>query len=193
MKLVINNSTVKLRRDNDVALVTGDGKSFLDDMDNFLKLELKHDVFSIGRSVKFYPYIVKHWVNVDGADSKWWAEHLPTKNNGQLPVRHTMGDCQGYDVDWEVLDDKLEDHVWHGSSSLFAVYIALHMEYPKIVLAGCPLDDKGHWFFEEEICHKWKEKDYQAWRDFAKLPEAKRVESLSGMTKEILSEPHNKQ
>src|SRR4030042_646836 len=106
-------------------------------MNIFISWDIPHDVMAIGRSINVYPGRVKHWANFDGMDSAWWAEHIPLKNNGKMPIRHTMGDCRGYDVDWDIIDEIIwnpDDISWHGSTSLFAVYVCLALGYQKIVL-----------------------------------------------------------
>ena len=169
-----------------VALITGDGRSLPSDMGAFLTWGVPHDVMAIGRSVKEYPGRVLHWANVDGADSKWWAEHLPKRNDGDFPIRHSMGDLPWYDIDWDVKDEIIyssEKNDWHGSSSLFAVYACLALGYKKIVLAGCPLDNKGHWWHGPECTGPlWLGETYQAWLEFSLTPEAEKVRSLSGYT-----------
>lgn len=131
---------------------------------------------------------MKHWANVDGPDSKWWAEHLPLKNNGDIPIRHTIGPCDGYDIDWD--DGVKFDEPWLGSSALFAVFAGLALGYAKCVLAGCPLDSEGHWFAApEERGPEWSKDDLKAWSDFALMPESERVRSLSGYTAQILGKP----
>ena len=173
---------VNLKRIEDNLLITGDGRSLQDDISSFYEMGIGHDTMCIGRSVKL-PYVspVKHWVNVDGPGSKWWAEHLTGS-----PVRHTIGECDGYDVIWD--DGRPDGEPWYGSSALFATLIGLTLGYKAILLAGCPLDKEGHWYFGEEWKGpEWREEDYQAWINFSKLPEAKKVKSLSGFTREVLS------
>jgi len=188
---VIHATSVTLKRNNDLALVTGDGRSLPNDLRTFLDWRLQHDVLAIGRSINLYPGRVEHWLNVDGTDSSWWADHLPLRNDGKLPIRHTLGECKGYDVDWDIEDEVTfgkDDHVlWHGSTALFAVYVALALGYEKIVLAGCPLDSKGHWFYGNEVMGPdWQGKDYQAWLELARTEEGNKVRSLSGYTAQII-------
>jgi len=168
-----------------VLLVTGDGRQLAAEIERFLDFGVEHDVAAIGRSMSIYPGKVRHWVNVDGTDSKWWAEHVPGK-----PIRHSMGDFPWFDVDWDVEGDDPER--WHGSTALFAAYIGLAMGYEKIVLAGCPMDKLGHWYWGDHPDNtgpNWQERDYQAWRDFAATPGASRVRSFGGFTAEILGTP----
>ncbi len=178
---MIKCGKVNLKRDHDYLLITGDGRPLPCDIETFLQFHIPHDVMAIGRSIKAYPGNIKHWVNVDGPGSKWWAEHLP-----HPAVRHTIGECEGYDVIWD--DSQPDGEPWYGSSALFATLIGLILGYKGIVLAGCPMDREGHWYFGEE--HKgpeWREEDFEIWKDFARLPQAKRVKSLSGFTREVLA------
>lgn len=152
----------------------------------FLGHNIKHDVMAIAKSYKQYPGEILHWAMVDGNVHKWWAEHLPLVNNGGFPIRHTLGDCEGFDTLWD--DGKSTDALWYGSSALFATLVALSLGYEQIVLAGCPMDNKGHWYFCDEYDGpEWREEDYRAWREFSETDEAKKVSSMSGFTKEVLS------
>jgi len=179
----------ELERNSDLLLITGDGRSLPDDLDRFLSWDIGHDVMAIGRSINYYPGKVKHWANVDGEESKWWAEHL--RGN---PIRHTMGDCAGFDVDWGIENCELkpDDILWHGSTSLFSAYIGLEMGYEKIILAGCPLDRNGHWYFGNMPDNEgpaWKDQSYEAWHEFWCDTRSDRVRSFSGFTAEVLGKP----
>lgn len=183
MRLVVNKAKVELRRVSDACLIMGDGRSLPQDL--MMVSPSLFDVFTIGRSINYGDFKKHHWVNVDGADSKWWAEHLPAGI-----IKHSLGDFPWYDVDWDVIEEekKTNDTVWHGSTSLFAVFIALAMGYKEIVLAGCPLDSKGHWWDgTNQPGPDWPGYSYQAWLDFARNPDSAKVRSLSGYTRQILT------
>lgn len=191
MKLEVSKYKKVFERGKDVILITGDGRTLPEDLGKFLSWNIPHEVMSIGRSINKYPGDVHHWANVDGADSRWWAENIPLKNQGEMPIRHSLGELAGYDIDWEIKDCPwgMDEILWHGSTSLFAAYISIAMGYQKVVLAGCPLDSEGHWYFGPE--HKgprWTGETYQAWLDFAREPEAQKVRSLSGYTAQIVGE-----
>ncbi len=169
----------------------GDGRTLPKDLEEFLSWDIPHDVMSMGRSINVYPSKVMHWANVDSAEAIWWAEHLPLKNDGKMPIRHTLGECRAYDVDWEIIDEIKFEHgdnsMWYGSTALFAVYACLALGYQKIILAGCPLDNKGWWFFDEkEVGPRWQGECYQAFFEFAKNDGAEKVRSLSGYTAQII-------
>lgn len=191
MKLLRHNSEPIIKTEHPVCLITGDGRTLGDDLDRLHEWGISHDAMTIGRSYKLVTGRVLHWVNVDGSHSKWWAENLPRANNGEMPYRHTMGDLPGYDIDWDIEDCPWDvaDIMWHGSTSLFAVYICKALGYAKVVLAGCPLDSKGHWYFgPETLGPEWSGACYQAWLDFAKDDYSANVRSLSGYTAQIVGE-----
>ena len=184
------------RRDNDLILILGDGQSMREDLQKFLGWKTPHDAGALGRGVREYPSvergIVRHWFNADGEASIQWARSLPDDT-----IKHTLGDVDGFDVDWDFeQDDYHFDEItgeaaqrMHGSSALFAVMASLYMGYSKVVLAGCPLDTEGHYYFpqsKETLGPIWLGFDYMAWLDFAQLPEAQQVKSMSGYTAMIL-------
>jgi len=185
MNLKLIKTPEPLTRPNDTCLILGDGRSAPQDMYSFLEWGVPHDVISIGRSINLYEGNILHWANVDGSDSKWWAEHLPLKNNGKMPLRHTIGELDWYDVIW---DDGLPDgSAWHGSTALFAALIALQMDYHKIILAGCPLDEAGHWYHNDDQKGPiWEGGTYRRWLDFSEEDDAVRVRSMSGYTAKIV-------
>ncbi len=191
MRLQIHESKVEVKPGNEVVLITGDGRTFPQDMAEFLSWEIPHDVMAMGRSLNAYPGNVMHWGNVDAYEAIWWAENLPLKNNGKMPIRHTLGEHRGFDVDWEIIDEikfeKGDNSMWYGSSALFCVYIALALGYEKIILAGCPMDSKGWWFFDErEVGPRWQGECFMAFLEFAKKSESYKVKSLSGYTAQIV-------
>lgn len=177
-------------RKADVLLITGDGKTLPDDLKRFLDMGIKHEVMCLGRSIQLYPFEVDHYADVDADAGKWVVENLQ-KNHPEKgkPITHTLGDVPWFDVGWEIEDCPIQsdDILWHGSSALFAVLIGLAMGYSKIVLAGCPMDSKGHWYFPDETYGpKWTFESYQSWFEFAATEESKKVKSLSGYTKQLL-------
>jgi len=169
-------------------LIIGDGSCLEEDLRIYLSWQPKHEVMAVGRAYQKYAGEVRHWANVDANEAKWWAEHLPWINGQASPIRHTLGEYDWFDVAWDVVDGKLWDPaevLWHGSSSLFAVYACLAMGYESIVLAGCPMDALGHWY-DRTAGPRWTGESYQAWLQFAATPEARKVTSISGYTRQIL-------
>lgn len=200
LDLKLHKTTKILIKNSNILLILGDGRCLKDDLGEFLGWKLNHDVGAIGRSIKVYPGPVQHWFNADGEGSEHWAKNL---QNGKDTVKHTLGDIAGFDADWEVIQDDYNNSKitnekglrLHGSSALFAVLAGLYMGFKRIILAGCPLDTNGHWYFGDELYESipqdvygpiWLGYDFMAWLDFREHKEAERVKSVSGYTAKIL-------
>ena len=133
-------------------------------------------------------------MNVDGETAIAWVKQLKVAQNGL--VTHTIGPVDGFDTDWDMIQEDYhyqdmtnEAHRIHGSSALFATLVGLAMGYEEIVLAGCPLDQEGHYYFDltpETAGPCWLGMDFMAWLDFAKTDDAAKVRSMSGYTRDIL-------
>lgn len=187
-----------IKNNHPFVLITGDGSSLREDLAKFFAmtpgiLASCCDFYAIGRSYQVYPPGMKmdHWGSVDGDPCMNWAENLPSDKIHEGTLRHTMGEVRGFDVDWDIEGSPydLDKALWHGSSSLFAVLTCLEMGYKRIILAGCPLDAKGHWYFPKTTGPMWDGQSYRVWLDFAARPEAKRVKSFSGYTALMLGVP----
>jgi len=192
MKLEIHNAKEPIVTNHSVVLITADGRSLHDDLENFVRFEIPHDVYCIGRSIQVVTPPVDHFGDVDADSSVWVAEHLPDKaRNGHI-LRHTLGDYRSYDVDWKVIDAPYDwrTDLWHGSTSLFAVLTCLGMGYECIILAGSPLDFNGHWYDLPGVDGPgWTGLTYRAWLDFWRTEDAKKVRSMSGYTAQFLGRP----
>jgi len=199
MKVKLHNAPSKdISRNSDVLLVLGDGDSLKGDLERFLGWNVRHDASALGRGIKEYPGYVRHWFCGDGDTSIWWAKNLP---NGNGTIRHCMGEVDGFDADWDLEQPDYnyctitgETNVgrMHGSSAMFAALCGVELGYSKIVLAGCPLDMNGHWYWTEKkketLGPIWLGVDFMAWIDFREQQEAQRVRSMSGYTAKILGQ-----
>jgi len=193
MQIDLHRSNRDLPQYSGTILILGDGQSMPDDLKRFLSWDIPHNVGALGRAVREYPGIVDHWFNADGELSIAWARSLPAET-----IKHTMGKVDGFDTDWELQQDDYNHGAitgekpgtrMHGSSALFATLASLKLGYDKVILAGCPLDTEGHYYFEqskETLGPIWLGYDFMAWLDFAELPEAAQVRSMSGYTAKIL-------
>ena len=93
----------------------------------------------------------------------------------------------------------------HGSSGLGAIYVGLALGYEPIVLAGCPMDNTGH-FFDPPLGHPMAKvrltnfdpqeamlsktnKNEKIWRRANETIFEGRVKSLSGKTRDWLGAP----
>ena len=197
MKAKVHHANRDLTRASDVLLILGDGRTMPMDLAGFLDWQILHDSAAIGRSIKSYPGNVDHWFNADGETAIAWVKQLKAQSQNGL-VTHSLGHIAAFDVDWDMEqpDYHFEEITGqrgriHGSSAMFAVLAGLEMGYSKIVLAGCPLDAEGHWYFEpskETLGPLWLGLDFMAWLDFKEEPEAEKVRSMSGYTAKILGQ-----
>ncbi len=180
----------EIERHNDTIVIFGDGWSLKQDL-IAIPIGLDADYASLGRSIKQLSKC-DHWFNVDSDEAVWWADNLPKINRaGDFPIRHTLGECKNFDVDWDIIGIPwaIDDVMWHGSTALFAVMCCDVMGYGKIILAGCPLDSKGHWYFTDIDGPKWVAETYQAWFEFLNTEAAKKVRSFSGYTMQMCGYP----
>jgi len=77
-----------------------------------------------------------------------------------------------------------------GTSALFGAKIGVAMGYTKIVLAGCPLDNSGHyWEDPTRVGTLGCEAIGMVWQDAARMYLKDKVKSMSGRTKDLLGEP----
>ena len=198
MKAILHHTSKELTRHNDVLLVLGDGDCMKQDLERFLSWNIQHDVGALGRGIKEYPGYVRHWFCGDGDLSIWWAKNLI---NGNGTLRHTLGEVDGFDADWNMEQDDYhfctitgESNLGriHGTSALFATLAGITLGYDRIILAGCPLDMNGHWYFEKKdkdtLGPIWYGTDFMAWLDFREQKESDKVRSMSGYTARILGQ-----
>lgn len=199
IKLKLIKSNCDLRPRHDVLLITGDGKSLIENIDEFISRGINHDVLCLGRSIQAYPGKVQHYAEVDADSCKWVIENLeknhPEKVNGHI-ITHTLSDgtIPWIDIHWDLVENpwQPDEVLWHGSTALFAVLVGIEMGYEQIILAGVPMDSKGHWYFkDEDYGPRWTGESYQSWFEFARMDAAKKVSSMSGYTKQLLGESFN--
>ena len=89
------------------------------------------------------------------------------------------------------------DHTWaieggnNGTSGLFGVMLALALGYERVVLAGIPLDDSGHFYDPPDKLSGGFRSSFirSEWIKTSQLFFHDRVRSKSGWTREHLGEP----
>ncbi len=139
----------------------------------------------------------------------WWSNHhenlpswLQIRRGGRLWVLNRKDPKP---VKLHSLNKMKYSWPWpgHGTSSLNAIYTAIALGYDRIVLAGIPLDNNGHYFdpptghrlqgdfnwshFTQEVPDRNGEPRF--WKDAAKDIFQGQVKSLSGRTRELLGAP----
>lgn len=171
-----------------VLLIVGDAKSVWDDIARFRALDVPHDTMLINHVPLGYPYPYQHYVAGDShmADMQAVAKIVPKK-----VTKHCWNpNSIGFDVRWL----RMNKAGWSGTTANLAIKIAIILDYYKIVLAGVPMDNSGHWYDEflssedrkrqsDHRHHLWK------WNELACRPQARLMRSMSGNTKDNLGEP----
>lgn len=178
---------------HDIIFILGDGWSAQEDLEKMRAFQLPADLGSLGRSIKLLSRC-DHWFNVDSECAIHWAGTLPEiRTGGGMPIKHTLGDCRNFDADWDIIGKlwELDEIMWHGSTALFAVMACHEMGYKKIVLGGCPLDSKGHWYWTDLKVPGpiWNAETYQAWFEYMRTEPSNKVRSFSGYTEQMLGKP----
>jgi hypothetical protein len=89
------------------------------------------------------------------------------------------------DYSWQIEDAN------SGTSGLFGVMLALALGYDRIILAGIPMDDQGHFYDPPWLTDGCFKSDFvrSEWRRISQIYFDGRVKSLSGWTKDLLGEP----
>jgi len=83
---------------------------------------------------------------------------------------------------------------WNGTSANLALKIGIALDYTRIVLAGCPMDNSGNWYKpmlknndvksnKDHRNHLWK------WTEIATRPIGRFIRSMSGNTRDLFGEP----
>jgi len=193
IKMKIHKTSRQVLIFHPLVLITADGWSSPNDIKEFQAWKIPHDTYAIARSIQLLDDPVEHWGDVDSDPAVWVAGNLKAKDrDGNTPLRHTLGPQKNFDVDWDIAEGVFwepSEVLWHGSSVLFAVLCCIAMGYEKLVLAGAPLDGKGHWYYTDVPGPKWTCETYQAWFEFAACSEAQMVKSMSGYTAQLLGKP----
>lgn len=160
-------------------LIVATGRCVWDDVE---KAEYD-EVMCVNDMIMHFPGKVNHIYSNDHHYLNYWAQaRRPTYPGGFL--KHTCQVGESTQLIWP----------WpgHGTSSLNAVYTGLALGYDKIILAGIPLDDSGHYFdppwvksnFTNEVSDKDSGLHY--WSNAKKQVFEGKVSSLSGRTKKLL-------
>ncbi len=112
-----------------------------------------YDIMCVNDVVMHWPGPIEHFYSNDWVWApKWIAARRPRYQKDFGEIEHTHS-CNNDHLRW--------NWPWpgHGTSTLNAVYTALGLGYDKVVVAGAPLDNSGHYFdppwvktnFENEV------------------------------------------
>lgn len=189
-KPISDISTLKPRPDRDVLLIAGDGWNVTEDLALFLCFDVPADLMCINFSPKIIPknWPINHFIAGDShtPEMQRMAESLPETTHRHCWNRNS----KGFTVRWSRNTSK----PWNGTTANLGIKIGIALGYLKIVLAGCPMDNKGNWYTpylpendikreKDHTAHLWK------WTEIASRPIGRFIRSMSGQTAELFGMP----
>jgi len=186
---------MKLKPDtgNDILLIVGDGHNVLDDLERFLQFKQPFDLMTMNYSHKIIPksWPVHHYISGDSHNADMQLQAEKVKEKYPDVIRHCWNaGSKNFDVRWARNSSK----GWTGTTTNLGVKIGIALDYLKIVLCGCPMDDQGNWYKslvplddikrgKDHTAHLWK------WTEIASRPIGHFIRSMSGNTAHLLGEP----
>jgi len=163
-------------------IILGCGRCLYDDLVRYPNPDV--DVMAVNWAGFLYPMDKRHFVTLHGEELPHYLalNRIHYKQRGHI-FTHALDNA-------EVVWDFDEPEIGNGTSSLFAVLIALVLGYNPVILAGVPLDNSGNFYHPLEYkVNAWeKSGTHDKWLEYRPLF-MNRVFSLSGFTREILGEP----
>lgn len=118
------------------------------------------DVMVVNDIGMHLPCEIRHWFSMHGDQIPTWitARGFRYKNYDSRLVTHSVHHPSHTKYVWP----------WpgHGTSGLNAVYTGLGLGYDKIMVAGMPLDDSGHYFDPPDDSRLLKYEQKPAWTNF---------------------------
>ena len=175
----------------DVLLILGDGANVLEDIGLWYEIAegiVEYDTMAVNYSALIAPHEIQHYCAGDAhmKDMQNIAHQLPSN-----VVRHAWNaGCPGFDVRWA----RNGRGGWNGTSTNLAIKVGLAMDYTRIVLAGCPMDNSGNWYktiIKENDIKRNKDHRHHLWKwcEIALRPIGRFIRSMSGNTADLFGEP----
>jgi hypothetical protein len=191
MEIIEDYLSLKPKPEKDVLLIVGDGANVLQDIEEWYKIAegvVLYDTMCLNYSAMVCPHPIQHFAAGDAhmPDMRRVAESLPKE-----VTKHAWNPgCTGFDVRWL----RNGRGGWNGTSANLAFKIGLALDYTRIILAGCPMDNSGNWYKkmvpEKDVKankdhrhHLWK------WMELACRPIGKFLKSMSGNTADLFGKP----
>lgn len=163
-------------------LVLGCAPCMWDDLERAPKIR---DVMAVNRAGTLYLDPIRHWTSAHGIALVEWIkerERLGGDMNFQAFGNFTQSQDSGR-------VERRNWHDWGGTSSLYAVRVALDAGWVRVVLCGVPLTGKEGLTRDGRIVYESGYETYQKpWSDHIDLLRDN-VRSMSGWTRELLGEP----
>jgi hypothetical protein len=176
----------------DILLIVGDGSSVLDDLSEFFDFAVPHDTLCLTHAAVLYHELLElpfeHYAV--GDSHREYEQELA----GRLPdsvLKHAWNPkSKNFDVRWI----KGDNRGWSGTTLNLGIKVGLALDYLRLVLAGCPMDNSGHWYdrFLKKNDNKLKN-DHRHhlwfWTEMATRPSGRFIRSMSGNTGDLLGVP----
>jgi hypothetical protein len=174
-------SEIRTKPERDIVLIVGDGKCMLEDLKDFAGFGVDHDTMALNYAALAFQagdWPFEHYIV---GDSHHQTMQDVAKSLEGKCVRHCWNhQVEGFDIKW------IRDYgSWRGTTANLALKIAIALDYTKIVFAGVPMDNSGHWYDEglpeDDIKRK---NDHRAhlhkWKEIARRPVARLIRAMSG-------------
>uniref|UniRef100_A0A6M3KFN1 Uncharacterized protein n=3 Tax=viral metagenome TaxID=1070528 RepID=A0A6M3KFN1_9ZZZZ len=181
----------KPKPEKDVLLIIGDGRTVLDDIGAWYRIAegiVEYDTMCVNYSALICPHPFEHYAAGDAhmPDMQKVAKGLP-----EGVVRHAWNpSCPGFNIRW----CRTGRGGWNGTSGNLAYKIGLAMDYTRIVLAGCPMDNSGNWYsktIKDNDVKKVKDHRHHLWKwtEMSLRPIGRFCRSMSGNTADLFGVP----
>lgn len=189
--LIEDYMSLKPKPEKDVLLIIGDGANIFEDIGKWYEMAegiIDYDTMCVNYSALVCPHLIQHYAAGDAhmRDMQNVAKSLPDN-----VIKHAWNPgCYSFDVRWM----RNGRGGWNGTSANLAFKIGIALDYTRIVLAGCPMDESGNWYKplipandikanKDHRHHLWK------WMEIATRPIGRFVRSMSGNTADVLGKP----
>lgn len=170
--------------DKKVIIITGSAECLFHDLlqikiDKLANVE-ECDVLCVNQSALYYPYFFQHWASLHPELFKCYGKYVQNKCKF---VTHSNRITPEVERCWSL-------YASNGDSGLFAVRVALRLEYEKIILCGMPLDGQAKFYtMKDSKCFFDCTTNQALWKETAADEFEDRVRSMSGNTREFLGAP----
>ena len=163
-------------------IITGSAENLFKDLAACREYVVKPeecDAFCVNRSVLYYPFFFQHWASLN----KEMVSILKWVKTKCFFTTHSNKIAPGIDRFWPL-------ESFNGDSGLFAIRVAIRLEYEKIILCGMPIDSRSKLYqLRENGCSFDCNTNLKLWQETARDEFEDKVRSMSGNTQEILGYP----
>ncbi len=176
----------------DILLIVGDGKSVFNDLGKFFDLGVPHDTLCLTHAGRLYHELLElPFEHFAAGDSHRDFEQEIAATLPKSVIKHAWNPKSlNYDVRWV----KGDNRGWSGTTLNLGIKVGLALDYLRLVLAGCPMDNSGHWYdrflksndnklLNDHRHHLW------FWTEMATRPSGRFIRSMSGNTGDLFGEP----